>query len=402
MACIIQRPDPQVLFNRIKDMFSANVLGGGQVIPESNEWYVVANDYAMQEQLYAIADQMWRETNPETACCENLFAMAARNGVYPRPAGFAQGYAKLTGTPGAAIPNNLEIATSIGTYVATGTVPLALGDDGTTIIRIKALVPGSSGNSAGTVTTGTLTTPAPGIEDQVAICGGALCGGTDAETCEAFRQRYVKRLQYKPRATAAWIEEKLLEFPCATRVCPREGSCCRCDEDCTNPNCGCSACGDKLQFYVMFDNSFPCGIPPSNIIADIQTWMFGEHQGYGEGQVEVGVCGQIYAPKPFYINVIIDIADCITIAQKEQIIADIKDLFSIICPSEILVAKQVELIIANVIGANVNANVRFEAVNCGRECGYITQCGIEPECDYLPCLNQIQFTPGPEVAWSNC
>ena len=81
-------------------MFSSTVLGGGKVIPESNEWYVVSNDYAAAEQFYAIADQMWRETNPETACCENLYKMAAQHGVFPRPATHAEGYAKLTGVPG--------------------------------------------------------------------------------------------------------------------------------------------------------------------------------------------------------------------------------------------------------------------------------------------------------------
>ena len=46
----------------------------------------ITNDYAAAEQFYAIADQMWRETNPETACCENLYKMAAQHGVFPRPA----------------------------------------------------------------------------------------------------------------------------------------------------------------------------------------------------------------------------------------------------------------------------------------------------------------------------
>ena len=99
MTCTIARPDPQALFDHLQNMFSSTVLGGGKVIPESNEWYVVTNDYAMAEQFYAIADQMWRETNPETACCENLYKMAAQHGVFPRPPSHADGYAKLTGIP---------------------------------------------------------------------------------------------------------------------------------------------------------------------------------------------------------------------------------------------------------------------------------------------------------------
>src|SRR3954467_2354624 len=116
MSCIILRPDPQVLFDQIRSAFSSTVLGGGTIIPESNEWYVVANDYAMSEMFFAVADQMWREANPETACCENLYVMAGRNGVFPRPASHAEGYAKISGVVGSAIPASLEIAAGPETY----------------------------------------------------------------------------------------------------------------------------------------------------------------------------------------------------------------------------------------------------------------------------------------------
>src|SRR6188768_2941935 len=136
MACIILRPDPKVLFDQIQHMFSSTVLGGGRIVPESNEWYVVANDYAAAEQYFAIADQMWRENNPETACCDNLYKMAARNGVYPLPASHASGYAKLTGIPGSAVPPQLEIVTSQGTYVSVGTVPFTMPSTSNLVIRI--------------------------------------------------------------------------------------------------------------------------------------------------------------------------------------------------------------------------------------------------------------------------
>ena len=399
MTCKLTRPDPQALFNQIRDQFSVTVLGGAPVIPESNEWYVVTNDYAMAEQYYAIADQMWRETNPETACCDNLIAMAARNGVFPRPATFAEGYVKLSGTPGAAIPDPLEIATSAGNYVSVGRVPAFLFADGTAVVRVRALAPGPQYNASGDVPTGTLLTPAVGINSEVEVCGGQFCGGADAEACEAFRQRYLRRLAYKPRATSAWIQEKLLEWPCATRVCTREGSCCRCEPDCGN--CGCAGCGDKLQFYVMFD-AFPCGIAPTNVIQDLNDWMFGTHQGYGEGQVEVGVCGAIFQPIPLYVNVLIDIAACPTIAQKSRIEQDIQDLFTQLCPSMPLRNKQIEVIIANIIGSDVNVGVQIEMIDATRDMAYQTGCGdVEPECDYLPCLNQIEFI-APRSGAGNC
>lgn len=388
-------------------MFSSTVLGGGKIIPESNEWYVVANDYAMAEQYYALADQMWRENNPETACCDNLYKMAAQHGVFPKPASYSEGYAKLTGVEGSPVPPSLEILTSQGTYVSVGTVPLEIPPAGEIIIRIRALVPGEEMNSAGEITTGTLTTPAPGIDDEVAICGGQMCGGKAAETCEEFRQRYLARLAYQPKATMAWIKEKILEFPCATRVCVREGACCRCEPDCTCVDCSCKNCGNRMEFYVLFDGVFPCGIPPENLREDIETWLFGEHQGYGEGQVEIGVCGKIYAPKPLMVDVSIDIEGCPTSSQKQIIADQVNALFLRICPSMPLRVRQIELIVSSVVGAETNVAVYFEIVSPEdpteqRNAVFVSTCGdLEPECDYLPCINEIRF-PNPDNRATSC
>jgi len=400
MACVILRPEPQVLFDRLRNSFSNTVLGGGKVIPESNEWYVIANDYAAAEQFYAVADQMWRERNPETACCENLYIMAAQNGVFPRPPSHAEGYAKLTGVPHTPVPAYFEISTTLGIFVSVGSIPIELSQEGEVIVRIRAMTPGSQMNATGTVTEGTLTTSAPNINAAVQICGGQFCGGAEEEDCETFRKRYLNRLAYHPRATMAWIKEKFLEFPCATRVCIREGSCCRCNPDCEcSQDCGCKNCGNNMNFYVLFDTAFPCGIPPPNVVEDITRWMFGEHQGYGEGQVEIGVCGQVFNIKPLPVNVIIDIAGCPSVAQKQLIDNDVRALFQRICPSIPLCAKQIDLIIAAVIGAEINAAARFEIPGYEekrppypRELVYINEgCCIEPECDVLPCINEVIF-----------
>lgn len=400
MACTILRPDPQTLFNQLQSMFSSTVLGGGQVIPESNEWYVISNDYAMAEQFFAIADQMWRESNPETACCENLLAMAAQHGVFPKPATYAQGYAKLTGTPGTAVPPSFEVSTDLGIFTSIGTVPLTIPDIGTIIVRVRALQPGPEMNSPGKTLTGVLTTPAPGIDSEVLICGGMFCGGADAETCEDLRKRYLNRLAYQPHATQAWIKEKILEFPCATRVCVREGSCCRCTDDCTS---GCANCGNRMEFYVFFDGTFPCGIPPQNVLDDLNTWLFGAHQGYGEGQVEIGVCGKIYRPIPLELDVYIDISGCPSASQKQIIEDQVRAVFLRVCPSVPLRIKQIELIVASIIGIEINASARFEFTQPHSISEvYQVPCGdLEPECDYMPCLRNVYFT-GPDNLRAPC
>jgi Baseplate J-like protein len=398
MACIILRPDPKALFDQIQSMFSATVLGGGKVIPESNEWYVVTNDYAMAEQYFAIADQMWRETNPETACCDNLYKMAAQHGVYPAPASYSEGYAEVYGTPGAAVPPSMTIMVSGIEFVTVGTIPLTMPLSGSVYLRIRALTPGAQSGAirSGTSQIGIISNPPAGINPEVVICGGAFCGGKEAETCEEFRKRYLERLTYKPLANMAWIKEKLMEFPCVTRVCIREGACCRCDPECGD--CGCKNCGKGMQFYVFMDGVFPCGIPPQHIVDDITVWLFGQHQGYGEGQVEIGVCGDIYVPIPLWVNVIIDIAGCPSSAQKQMIEDQTKALFATLCPSKKVTTKQFEVIIASIIGAEVNASVRFELIGYEtaippypRQLVFADACGLEPECDVIPCLNEVQF-----------
>jgi len=153
-----------------------------------------------------------------------------------------------------------------------------------------------------------------------------------------------------------------------------------------------------MEFYVLFDDAFPCGIPPQHLVDDITDWLFGEHQGYGEGQVEIGVCGQIYAPTPLMVNVIVDIAGCPSTGQKQMIEDQITALFARICPSKDLCAKQLELIIASIIGAEINASVRFELPGYEdqkppypRNLVYTDHCCIYPECDVLPCLNEVSF-----------
>ena len=109
------------------------------------------------------------------------------------------------------------------------------------------------------------------------------------------------------------------------------------------------------------------------------------------------------------VNVIIDIEGCPSTGQKQVITDQITALFKRICPSLPLRNKQLELIVASIIGAEVNASVRFEVVGYEdavppfpRDLVYQDGCGLEPACDVLPCLNEVIFTnPTAEVALLN-
>lgn len=403
MACLIPRPAPQTLFDQYRNMFSQTVLGGAQVVPESNEWYVVALNYAMAEEFYAISEQAWRERDPRYACCDNLVALAAADGVFPKSASFAQGYVIITGTAGTTLPGRIEITASNGrNYVGVGTYPAAMPENGALTIRVQDTQPGAAGNAAGTATTGQLATGAAGLDREVTICGGSFCGGADAEECEPFRTRYLARKQYQPRATQAWAMEKLLEWPCATRVVPRGGSCCSCDDGCGG-DCNCQTCGTKFDFYVMFDGSFACGIPPENVRADIEAWFFGEPKGFGQGQVEMGICGSIAQITPYLVDIDVDIEGCPTLSQVTEMREQITDLMTTLAPSQPFRGKQIELVVANIIGPEVNVGVRITPVTLDPAAAYISPCGdIEPNCDYLPCLRNLDFNNPSGTANGGC
>lgn len=391
MACEIARPSPQDLFNRYRDMFSTTVLQGGVIIPESNEWYVVSLEYAVAEEFYSFAEQQWKERDPRTACCDNLINMAAINGVFPRGATFAQGYTEITGVPGSALPAVLEINIDGDIYETVSTLPAVLPPDGRIIVRIRSTEAGSIGN--GTVPdSGTIVNVPEGIIPLVTILGGRFCGGEDAEGCEQFRSRYLRRLAFAPRATDEWIQQKLLEWPCVTRVCKRGPSCCTIDSE-----NGCNCCGQALEYHVFMDNTFACGIPPQCVLDEINEWMFGpaEQRGYGVGQVEVGVCGEILPTTPVEVDVTISDYGCISNSAKTEIRSRMQEFFRTLCPSTELKIRQLDVIVAEVLGANNDFAVEIavsdddlvERIGVGG----CLDCGVEMKCDVIACLRNVFF-----------
>lgn len=387
MTCNLDRPSPQELYDRIRDNFSVNVLGGFDIIPESIEHYVVSNDYAMAEEFYTISEMMFRARDPRYACCEDLYDMAAAEGYFPHAAGFAQGYVTITGTPGAVIPLPLDVQIEGQTYRATGSVPTVMPSSGSVPARVKAIVPGVEGNVAVTGAIGTLVISAVGIDSDVVVSGNSFCGGSIDEDCEAFRQRYIEERTYRPRQTDAWLKNKMLEWPCVTRVVHREGNCCE-FQGTSGQNCGCNSCVNALEYYPLFDDTFTCGIPPECVINDMQDWLFGNPPGRGLGQAEIGVCGKLFAPVALMVNARIGGIDCATPAQVTQIREKITNLFRRAEPSKPFTVRSAEVLISQVLGGADGYFVSYELLS--DDGGALNACGdIDPLCDVLPCLNEI-------------
>lgn len=392
MVCKLDRPEPQELFDRILNNFSANVLGGRQVIPESNEWYVVSNDYAMAEEFYSIAEAQWKAQDPRYMCCADLYEYASVRGITPLPATPAQGYVTVSGTPGTVIPSPLEVTIESQNFRATGTIPATMPALGSFDVRVKAIVPGVVGNIAITSDSGTLSTSVPGLSNTVGVRGTSFCGGSEAEECETFRARFLKAHGYHPRANVDWIMAKLKEWPCVTRVCERGGSCC--ETPLSGNDCGCNSCSQSLGFYVMFDGTFDCGIPPSCVITDLNTWMWGDPPGKGLGQADFGMCGEIFAPVASVIDVVVTGMACATTAEMQLVRERITDVFLTACPAQLFMVKQVELVIAQVVGFSDAFEVTFHDRTGNMS---FTPCGdLDPNCDILPCLGEIDFVGLPQ------
>jgi hypothetical protein len=386
MTCKIERPSPKSLFKNLSNLFSANVLGGAPIIPESNEFYVVANDYAAMEQFYSLSDQAWREHDPRYACCENLTAMAALDGIYPKPASFASGYVRMTGTPNAALSQNMQFQFGGITYLTINTVPVTLGATGAVVVQVRALEPGPAANNPGT-TRGTLTTVLPGVSTTVNMYGSSFCGGAIAEECEQFRFRYLERMRYKPNIGLDQVLQKAMEWPCVTRVCERGGVCC---DTGVQEYQGGVDCNKPINLYVLMEDTFTCGLPPQNVVDNISEWLFGIVQGIGSGQAPWGMYGKVYYARAAKADIVIDGLACATPGAANEIRNRITEFVARNCPSEPILLSDINVIIAQVLSNTTNYTVLLKPLDSGSA---LNQCGdLEPKCDYRICLNSIEFT----------
>jgi uncharacterized phage protein gp47/JayE len=382
-TCLIARPDPQVIFDRLSGQFSATVLRGAPIIPESNEWWVVTNDYKVQEEFYAYAEQLKKELDPRYACCDNLTEMASNLGVYPAPANFAHGYVTLTGVAGSALVPGMQISFGPGIYRVANpaTVPSVMPATGSITLRFQAVQPGTASNAPQAAESGLLITPLTGIDQAVTVHGAQFCGGAEGETCEPFRNRYLDRLKYRPNANFAWLEQKALEWPCVTRVC-LPADCCDTPQDCAT---------HLVRLHVMFDDTFEHGVAPDDVIEEVQTYLFGpsDRPGSGLGVAPINVDGRVIPVVAAPVDIIISGLSCATIAQKTETETRIRNLFKNICPGNILCRNVFIATVAQVVPNICDFDVTVSTTDPDNI--EITLCGdIEPVCSVLPYLNSLK------------
>lgn len=404
MSCLTEKATPQEMFDKYKDMFSNIVLKGGSVVPESNEWYVTSLLYAMSEEFTALSEQAWQQNDPRYACCEKLYEIAAFDGVYPRAATSAEGFVRITGQVGAPLTSSMQITFGAQTYIISGTIPAAMPAPGYVAVRVQALVPGANSNVAPS-TVGFITNPPAGIDAQVSLYNQFLCGGKDAEQCEEFRQRYLQRISYSSDFEQARIKELTLEYPCVTDVFYQGDLCCLLD---ANNN---AICSDKLYMYVLFQDTFPCGMAPQCVIDDLNTWLFGDVPGYGTGKLPFGICGEVLFVRGVYVNIRIDGLSCVTPARQREVINRVTEYVRMNPPSTDLKLRTIETIVTQVVG-DIEFEVVFDILGCSQdgtnftdcsaEAAQLDQCGdVTVSCDYKVCINEVMLV-NTQVTQSGC
>lgn len=390
-SCFV-RPTPQTLWQQITSWFSAQVLGGAPIIPESNEYYLCGNDLAAAELYYSLSEQQWEQTQDATACCDNLIAINAPLGFIPFGKTFTQGYVTITGgPPNDPIPAALQFQIGSNTLfpsTATNANPTNLDANGNATLLLTAQIPGADVNTS-------INTAITQINGQVSNVSatiinapvgwptnvtpnGAFCGGNDAETCEQFRARVIARKQIQPNATYAKAIEFALQYPCVTRVMQR--------------TCGTCCVNGVMQLYVFMDSAFANGIAPASALAGLTTYLFGSPQGNGLGKMPVGIFGAVYPIAPVTLNVMFYNFGCITPSQFTLIQQLMGELFATLTPGQSICADWIKAIVVSV---NPNCcNYQIVVTNPGDPSLGTVDCfgDFTPACDVLPVLGTVNYS----------
>lgn len=376
MTCNLTRQTPAEAYQMLLDSFSTNVLGGAPVVPETNEWYVVNNDYAAYEIVQSMMKSQVDEMDWEKMSDETFLKKAAERGMRPLPASFAEGFVKVTGTAGTSIPTNIEFR--MGTVQLrpnpNATLPPAIGANGEAIISVRSSVPGYEQNAAAS-TSGTTNVAISGINSTVVMMG-ALCGGRNIETVAEFRVRVIARFKYSPKGDFAWIVEEFKKWPCVTRV---ERRVCN--------NC----CPGLFEVYVYFDGSFAYGIPTQQLANDLTRWMFGNPNGAGLGRAAVGVFGKVYLPNPKPVDIQIINLDCITSDQKASLTSQISEMFARTAPGTKFAKRWLDaaIIALNPKAGNYSISITYDGLTISTDCG--DSGDINPDCDDFPYLRSLRI-----------
>lgn len=142
-----------------------------------------------------------RQYFPDTAEEEYVYRHAGIWGIEPRSATTAIGTIEIIGTPGTAIPEELELAGSDGTTYVT-TEPGALGVNGGTTVAVRATQPGPEANLEVGIQLAPVT-PFPAIS-RATVGPDGIAGGAAEETWRELQLALLAHIRQRPHGGAAF------------------------------------------------------------------------------------------------------------------------------------------------------------------------------------------------------
>jgi len=388
IGCRIPRPDIAQLSEAVRVEFSKRLLGGAPVLPLSTEDILAFVMAGTVNLMHGMVSQALKETDPAFMCCDSLVVYAARHGINLLGATRAKGYVAITGDPNAAIPTSLRlIGLASREYKQDPAVtwnPVHLDAAGGAVVRVVSALPGNVFNLP-TGSALTVGTSAPGIDIDATVVGNGLIGGSDAETCDQLRARVLAAESAGVLSTnQQWYIAQTMSYPGVTRACLDEC------EGCCDPT--------HLVVYPFFEGVYgdattpPYGVPPQEVIDEMNHWMWGLNNGKGEGLAPVGAQGHYECATPVKINVVGHcFRGCDNIAVSNIVSALNAYIRDNYCVGSPICKEHIKSTIYRAVGEPCFAGVTFtfdppQGIRRQDDAYIIVECG------YLPVLGDVSVT----------
>ena len=193
---MISRPSLAELNARWIADVQSRISGASAILRRSILGVLGAALAAAHHSLYALAQEIGKQSVPYTATGDDLDGWASLYSVSRRAASVATASVTATGTPGA------DIAVDTALISATGqeylVIDAAVVDGaGEAVLNLEALSAGSAGNVNAGETLSFVSPPA-GVNSAAVVDDGGIGGGADTERDDALRARLMQRIQNPP------------------------------------------------------------------------------------------------------------------------------------------------------------------------------------------------------------
>jgi uncharacterized phage protein gp47/JayE len=204
-----ERPTLTELVDRVEQDFVSRLGLDGAALLRRAVVRVLARVIAgAVHMLYGSLAYLVRQLFADTSDEAFLTRDASVLGMSPLPATYATGSVLVQGIAGALVDRGARLRSRAGVEYET-TAAVTVGVGGTAMAPISAALAGSGGNLVGG-TALTWESPATGVSSNATVYAAAP--GSDAESLEAFRSRYLARRRSPPQGGAeadyiAWARD---------------------------------------------------------------------------------------------------------------------------------------------------------------------------------------------------